>query len=82
MKYVDVAGTESAWDEWAAALLQNALQAAPLDFAGLWGVAVRFGINGLAAAGADARPLSLLLDLISEPSSPGTHFQPVDPRKS
>ena len=62
----------SPWDSWAAALLRKALQAAPLDFAGLWGVAVRFGLNGLALGGGDPQPLCSLLDLISEPTAAGT----------
>ena len=63
----------SPWDSWAAPLLRKALQAAPLDFAGLWGVAVRFGLNGLALAGSsDPQPLCSLLDLISESTLAGT----------
>lgn len=66
----------SAWDEWASALLQKALQTAPLDFAGLWGVAVRFGLNGLVLAGGDSQPMACLLALISEPTAAGLLLVP------
>ena len=62
---------ETAWDAWLAALLRNALSAAPMDMAGLWGVAVRFGLNGIIGGRRDAVALSSVLELISEPTGPG-----------
>ena len=68
---VCVAEAETAWDAWLAGLLRNALAAAPMDMAGLWGVSVRFGLNGIMAGRRDPVALSSVLELISEPTGPG-----------
>jgi len=74
---VCAAGAETAWDAWLAALLRNALSAAPMDMAGLWGVSVRFGLNGIIVGRRDAVALSSVLELISEPTGPGVPFAHV-----
>lgn len=76
------AGAETAWDAWLAALLRDALSAAPMDMAGLWGVSVRFGINGIIAGRRDAVALSSVLELISEPTGPGSPFASVGARQT
>ena len=71
LNFVCATGAETAWDAWLADLLLNALSAAPMDMAGLWGVSVRFGLNGIIIGRRDAVALSSVLELISEPTGPG-----------
>ena len=50
-------------------LLQQAVQAAPLEFSSLWACCVRFAVHSLSESGSDA--LGSLLDSISAPIGNG-----------
>ena len=68
-------GKASAWSEWLQPLLQQAVQAAPLEFSSLWACCVRFAVHSLSESGSDA--LGSLLDSISAPIEEGEHTQAI-----
>lgn len=64
-------GDGAAWSEWFAPLLSSAITAAPLDKTDDWTQALRFGVNGLAAAAAG---LPQLLELVTGMVAPGAQL--------
>lgn len=66
-------GEASAWSEWLQPLLQQAIQAAPLEFSSLWACCVRFAVHSLSESGSEA--LGSLLDCISTPIDQGEPYR-------
>lgn len=59
-------GQPSAWEAWLRALLRSSLAGSPLELADMWGLVVRYGVDGLIRS-ADHSRLAMLLELVAAP---------------
>lgn len=62
--FVSLPQGASSWQLWLCDLLHDALRDAPLELADMWGLCIRFAVNGLCSIG-DYTSLGLLLAMVS-----------------